>query len=212
MANVVTAKGREIIVDRVGATGNPEPKFVGWGNFATQFTAANTDVAPFKEAAEARTTGTSSVVTTTTTNDTYQVVGTITSLSGQTIVETFLCDTSAKTTAVDTVQASSGVIGSSSGTTVIVASGANFAANQFIQIRTEVMKITSIASNTLTVTRAQNGSAAISTIALSDTVTGGNPPGVSAVSNGNMFWHGDFTGVALNTNDSIQFTLQTKFS
>jgi hypothetical protein len=74
---------------------------------------------------------------------------------------------------VDTVQSGSGVIASSSGTTVIVASGAQFIVNQFIQMGqpNEIMKITGIAANTLTVTRAQCGSLAITAIAQGDQIT-----------------------------------------
>src|SRR6266478_4973257 len=79
--------------------------------------------------------------------------------------------------------------------------------NNFIQIRTEVMKVTAGSGSTaLTVVRAQNGSAAISTIAVSDTVTPGNPPGQSGITGGNMFVHSDFSVINLNTSDSIALT------
>ena len=188
-----------------------EPKNVGWGTGV--FTAATSDVAPFIEASEARTVGTSSQVTTTNPNDTYQVVGTITCAgSGKTITEVLLSDSATKPTGTDAVQATSGVIASSSGTTVLVVSGAGFLANEYIQIRTEVMKITSIATNTLTVLRAQNGSAAISTIAAADTVTRGNIPGVTLVTNGNLFVHADHSAFVLNVGDAIQYTVQVKFA
>lgn len=214
MAVVLTRKGREVIVGRMqGSTPTQaEPLNVGWGTNPATLTAANTDVAPFTEASEARVAGTSSTQTTTTTNDTYQVVGTQTASGGKTIAEAFLSDSSSKPTGVDAVQASSGVIGSNSGTTVIVATGANFSVNQYIQIRTEVLKITSISTNTLTVTRAQNGSTAISTIAQNDVVTAGNPPGVTNVTNGTLFTHADFAGLVLSSGDSVQQTWSVSFS
>src|SRR2546430_641820 len=98
---VVTSKGREIQANRMIGTSpsQAEPKIIGWGTGGIAggpFTAAVTDVGPFSESAETRVTGTSSVVTTTSTNDTYQIVGTLTSLSGQSIAEVFATDSSTK--------------------------------------------------------------------------------------------------------------------
>lgn len=215
MATVVTAKGREVIVGRMqgGTPTQAEPLNIGWGTGGVAggpFTAAVTDVAPFSEASESRVAGTSSTVTTTTTNDTYQVVGTITAAGSMTIAEVFLSDSATKP--FSTTVAGGTVVGSSSATGLTTAASYTPANNTFIQIRTEVMKVTAGTGTTsLTVTRAQNSSTAIATIAASDQVTMGNPPGTSTA-NGTLFLHGDFTGIALNTNDSIQFTVQTKFT
>lgn len=122
MATKVVNGGLAIITNRMSAAGT-EPKYVAWGTGAG--TAAVTDTTLFTEAAEARTNGTASRVTTTVTNDTYQVVGTITSLSNQTITNAGLFDAAAA---------------------------------------------------------------------------------------GNLFLKGDFTGVALLTNDAIQFTIKTQFT
>jgi len=121
MASVLTNRGKEIIVDRIMGSGT-EPKYIGWGTGAG--TAAATDTTLFTEA-DSRATGTSSKVTTTTTNDTYQVVGTITAGSNETITNVGLFDAS---------------------------------------------------------------------------------------SAGNLFVKSDFTGLALNSGDAIQFTIKTKFS
>ncbi len=75
MGAVLTAKGREITVNRLRGVGT-EPVHVGWGTGAGTAAAGDTDL--FTPATEARVTGTSSVQTTSTTGDTYQVVGTIT--------------------------------------------------------------------------------------------------------------------------------------
>ena len=91
MATALTNRGKEIIVDRIMGSGT-EPKFVAWGTGAG--TAAATDTTLFTESAEARVTGTSSKVTTTTTNDTYQVVGTMTASAGRTITNAGLFDAS----------------------------------------------------------------------------------------------------------------------
>jgi hypothetical protein len=214
MASIITAKGREIIAGRMRGSSptQAEPLNVAWGNNPAGLTAATSDVALFKEASESRVAGTSSIVTTTTPNDTYQVTGTVTSGSAQSIAEVALSDSASKPTAVDAVQSGSAVIGSSSATTLVVANGANFSTNQYIQVRTEVMKITGISTNTLTVTRAQNGSTAISTIAANDVVTGGNIPGVSNVTNGSLFFKADHGAQSLSSGDQVAYTLTCKFS
>ena len=91
MAIVLTNRGKEIIVDRILGSGT-EPKYVGWGTGAG--TAAVADTALFTESAESRTAGTSSKVTTTTTNDTYQVVGQIVATGSRTITNAGLLDAS----------------------------------------------------------------------------------------------------------------------
>lgn len=58
-------------------------RFVGWGTGAGTSGAADTTL--FTESAETRVTGTQTQQTTTTTNDTYQVAGTIVTASTQTI-------------------------------------------------------------------------------------------------------------------------------
>ena len=76
MADVVMVvnRGLEIVNDRILGAG-AEPKYVAWGTGTVAPVAANTALGT--PAAEARTAGTGSKTTTTTTNDTYQVVGTI---------------------------------------------------------------------------------------------------------------------------------------
>lgn len=95
MATVYANSGKTITVNRVKGTGT-EPAYVAWGTGAG--TAAIGDTTLFTEASEARTLGTSSIVTTTTTNDTYQVVGTITVAgTGKTITNAGLFDASTGT-------------------------------------------------------------------------------------------------------------------
>jgi hypothetical protein len=89
MAVVVTNSGKAIITNRLKGAGT-EPLFIGWGTGAG--TAAVADTALFTPAAEARTSGTSTQQTTTVTNDTYRVVGTLTSLSAQSITNAGLLD------------------------------------------------------------------------------------------------------------------------
>lgn len=75
MATVFTNAGKAIVTNRLKGAGT-EPNFVAWGTGAG--TAAATDTSLFTEATEARVAGTSTQQTTTTTNDSYQVVGTMT--------------------------------------------------------------------------------------------------------------------------------------
>ena len=73
MANVLANTGKAIITALLQTS---TAKYLGWGTGAG--TAAATDTTLFTEAAESRVAGTQTQQTTTTTNDTYRVVGTIT--------------------------------------------------------------------------------------------------------------------------------------
>ena len=202
-----TAKGRELVAGRIAGSGT-EPKNLGWGTGAG--TAASSDVAPFTEAAEARVAGTSSLVTTTSTNDTYQVVGTITSSSGQTITETFLSDSASKPQSTTL----SAAISTTGATSISVTSATGFpgSGNYNIQVDSEVMTVTAgQGTTTWTVTRGVNGSTA-ATHSSGAVVTGGNVPGSTAITNGNLLIHASFTGLALNSGDSLSATTKLSFS
>ena len=80
MSNVITTVGKAFVTLTLSTSIG---KYIGWGTGAG--TAAVTDTTLFTEAAEARVSGTQTQQTTTNTNDTYQVVGTLVSLSTQTI-------------------------------------------------------------------------------------------------------------------------------
>ncbi len=92
----LTNVGKQIVTGRLlggigaGVAGAALPNYIAWGTAAG--TAAIADTALFTEAAEARVAGTASRVTTTTTNDTFQVVGTMTSSSTQSITNAGLFD------------------------------------------------------------------------------------------------------------------------
>lgn len=125
MATVLTNSGKAIVTNRILGSGTA-PNYVGWGTGAG--TAAASDTSLFTEdttGGYARVNGTASRVTTSQTNDTYQVVGTLTALASLTITNAGTFD---------------------------------------------------------------------------------------AVSAGNIFVKGDFTGIALNTSDSISFTIKTQFT
>lgn len=91
MATVITNAGRDIITNRIKGSGT-EPLYVGWGTGAG--TAAVADTTLFTEASESRVSGTSSRVTTSVANDTYQVVGTLTADGAKTITNAGLLDAS----------------------------------------------------------------------------------------------------------------------
>jgi len=77
MATLLVNTGKAVVTNRIknGATGATEPSYVAWGTGAG--TTAATDTTLFTETGT-RTAGTSTQQTTSTTNDTYQVIGTLT--------------------------------------------------------------------------------------------------------------------------------------
>ncbi len=92
MVSVLTNAGRDILTNRIKGSGT-EPNYIGWGTGSGGGAGSTGLVAA---AAEARTAGTSTRVTTSVTNDTYQVVGTITVAgAGKTISEVGLFDAAA---------------------------------------------------------------------------------------------------------------------
>jgi hypothetical protein len=92
VASLVPNVGKAIISGRMfGATPTQaEPHFIGWGTGAGAGGAASTDLST--PATEARTNGTSSQVTVTQTNDTHQVLGTITATGAKTITNVGVFD------------------------------------------------------------------------------------------------------------------------
>lgn len=91
MATVLVNAGKDIISARVKGTGT-EPQYIAWGTGAG--TAAITDTTLFTEASEARVASTTTQETETTTNDTYQTVGTIVADGTKTITNAGLFDAS----------------------------------------------------------------------------------------------------------------------
>ena len=96
MATLMVNKGRDITTARLRAVG-AEPLNIAWGTGAGTTAAADTTL--FTEAlvnmsagTTDHTVGTSSQVTTTTTNDTYQVTGTRTATAAGTITNAGLFD------------------------------------------------------------------------------------------------------------------------
>jgi hypothetical protein len=90
MATVLVNAGKALVTSLILAGGATEPHHVAWGTGAG--TAAITDTTLFTESAEARVVGTSTQQTVTVTNDTYQVVGTITASATRAITNAGLFD------------------------------------------------------------------------------------------------------------------------
>jgi len=206
MATLATTTGYSIVTGRMIGTSptQTEPKNLGWGTGSG--TSEISDTALFTAAPEARVVGTSTQTTTTTTDDTYQVTGQLTASTNETITNVGLFD--AATAAPQTTL--SAAVTSSTQTTINPTSATGFptTGNYNIQVASEVMTVTGgQGTTTWTVTRGANGSTALSSIASGTTVTGG-----SSTSGGNLFVKADFTGLALNANDSISFTIATVFA
>ena len=83
MATLLVSTGKAIVTNYLNGGAATQPKYIGWGTGAG--TTALTDTTLFTEVTP-RVTGTSSQVTTTTTSDTLQVVGTQTAGTGETII------------------------------------------------------------------------------------------------------------------------------
>jgi len=83
--DIVTDDGLGIIANRLKATGINSPSFIAWGTGTTNPVVGNTVLET--PSAEARTDGTETQQTTDNSNDTYRVVGTITSAGTQAITE-----------------------------------------------------------------------------------------------------------------------------
>lgn len=92
MAALLTNVGIGLIIAALNGDSHTAPTYVHWGTGTT--TEAVGDTALETASAESRTNGTKSKETTNTSNDTYQVVGSITSAGTQTISEAGLFDAS----------------------------------------------------------------------------------------------------------------------
>ena len=92
MTSLVPNVGKAIISGRMfGATPTQaEPHFIGWGTGAGAGSASSTDLST--PATEARVSGTSTQFTTTNTNDTHQIVGTLTAAGAKTITNVGVFD------------------------------------------------------------------------------------------------------------------------
>jgi hypothetical protein len=88
---IVVNSGKDIITNRLKGLGT-EPNFVAMGTGATAEAATQTALVTEVDSAPTRPAGASTRVTTTTANDTYQVVGTLTATTARAITEAGLFD------------------------------------------------------------------------------------------------------------------------
>lgn len=91
MATLLVNTGKAIITNYLNGGAATQPKYVAWGTGAG--TTAASDTTLFTEVLP-RVSGTTSQVTTSTTNDTFQVVGTQTAAVSETITNAGLFDAS----------------------------------------------------------------------------------------------------------------------
>jgi hypothetical protein len=127
-STAVVNTGRAIITNRLKGSGT-EPSAIGIGTGTTAVTL--TDTALGGEV-ETRTAGTSTRTTTSTTNDTYQVVGTITATGSRTIGEVGLFDST-------TVAGSSLFVRGVLASTVSLASGDSITVTATVQVTSSVV-------------------------------------------------------------------------
>lgn len=225
VSTVATFAGRSIIWSRMKSAG-AEAKNIQWGtgsglvNGAITLTgSASANVNLFTPATEARTAGTSSILSTTQLGDTYQVTGTVTcTTTGKTITEAGLFDAATPVSPTTTITNSL-----ASGTTVLTlgTSLAGNVGNYYAQVGLETVFVTGAAALSLTVTRGVLGTTATAWAVGTPITVGGDggagvgaSPGPQTVAaaamlatfGGSIFIHADFAGIALNVNDSISYT------
>lgn len=216
--------GKAVFAGLVEAAGGNyiSPKYIAFGQgnpTGTRITALVTDLALSGEIGapggvnlntgqSARITGTPTQVTTTNSNDTMQVVGTITAGTALAIVEASLNTTSAFP--YTSTVATQGVLSGTGTGTFTVTSSTNLpTASTNYQIDSEVFTGTS-SGTTITITaRGVNGSSAVSHANGSNiqacSVTGTGAAGLMAAK-------GDFAVINLATNDTLQLTAKIQFT
>lgn len=199
---LVTTLGRSSIVKRLlntYSTPSAIPKYIAWGTGAGETDPS--DQGLFVEViSDGRANGTAIATTTTTTGDTYQVIGTLTAGTNETITNVGLFDSAS--TPYQTTLASP--VTSATQTLITVATSGNIGtipATQFnIQVSTEVMTVTGVSGANWSVTRAANNP--LASIAASTVV--------QSVS-GNLFAKANFGNLPLTSGDSIYFIINVQF-
>lgn len=91
MATLLVTSGKGIVTNYLNGGAATQPKYIGWGTGSG--TTAVTDTTLFTEVLP-RVSGTTSQQTTTVTNDTFQVVGTLTAATSETITNAGTFDAS----------------------------------------------------------------------------------------------------------------------
>jgi hypothetical protein len=221
MANVIPTFAKQVFSGRlIGATPTQaEPKNIGFGQgnktAGTDVTALTSDKALGAEivangAQANRVAGTSSQVTTTNSNDTYQVQGTITCNlgGGLAITEAGLFDTSAFP-GQDTVATQGTLSGTATGTFTVTSGTSLPTASADYQIDQEVFTATRSGTTVTITARGANGSTAAAHTTGS-ILTVASPSGTGA--GGTMTAKGDFAVINLAQNDTLQLTAKIQFT
>ena len=200
MITVLTSQTRQSLASVIAGSGYSlnVPKYLGWGTGAGN--ASATDIALFNPVGSP-VSGTVSVITTTTSGDTFLFSTTVTPSVATGITNVGLFDSN-----------SSPAVGSLSNQvnptdTTITVSGYSYFPNAFpfnIQVLNEVMTVTSgNGTNVYNVIRGANGSSIVTAIIPSLTPVVGPA--------GNMFMKSSFSSIGLQSGDSIQFNVSIQF-
>jgi hypothetical protein len=146
-----------------------------------------------------------SMVTSNTTNDTFQCVGSYTATQN-TLITNLGLFTVSTSPPVGTVLSQVNI-----GATAVQVQGIGNFPNTYpfdVQIGSEVMTVTSGSGTTWTVVRGTNGSSpTTSAIAIGTPITGGK-----GTSNGTMFFKSSFSPIPLDTGSSIEFVIDLQFA
>lgn len=198
MSSYLVSDGRNLTVSLlVAASGHPT--YIGFGS-GTGNTSPS-DQALFSEFPNTRVSGVVSQVTTTTSGDTYQVVGTFTAASSGTLTNIGIFSNGVNPT--QGLLASP--ISSNTQSVLSVATASGTWPNVYpfnIQVSTEVMTVTAITGTNFTVTRGVNGSTALASAAAGTTVT---------QVTGTLFAKTSFGGFPVTAGDVLQFTIGVQY-
>jgi|SRR5215475_5320377 len=219
MANAQTNtwSGRSIVWNRVRNASGTAPINIGWGDAVSPLTgSASSNVNLFKPQTETRTSGVSTLGSTTFLADTFIVTGTITCAVGaKSITEAGLFDS---VTLSNSTTLAAALSAASVTATIGSVTGFPTTGNYYAEIENETVLVTGANSTTLTIVRGRLGStsaAHVSGVAFSIGGDGGasgsgatseQTATVAASNGGSMFAHADFAAIALNVNDAIAFT------
>lgn len=222
MANVIGTFAKQVWSGRlIGASPTQaEPKNIGFGQGnktpGTDVTALTSDKALGAEIVAnggqaTRVAGTSSQVTTTNTNDTYQVQGTITCnlVGGLAITEAGLFDTSAFPAQTTVATQGTALTGTGNGNFTITSATGFPTASTDYQLDQEVLTGTLSGTTITTSARGANGSTAVSHT-VGTIITVASPTGTGA--GGILTAKGDFAVVNLAQNDTLQLTAKVAFT
>ena len=200
MITLLTNQTRSSLVNVIVGSGYSlsKPQYIAWGTGSG--TVQATDIALFKPI-QVPVSGTVSIVTTSTSGDTYLCSATLTS-SGINNITNIGLFTTGVAPAVGTLTSQI-----NPGATSIQISGYNAFPNTFpfnIQVLSEVMTVISgNGTNTYNVIRGVNGSSMMTTIIPSLTTVVGQA--------GFMFLKSSFPGIGLQYGDSIKFNISIQF-